>query len=292
MHNITTALQYARRGWYVLPLHTPKNGQCSCGDSACDHIGKHPRVCRWQTVASCDPTLIANWWRLWPNANIGILTGRKSNLLVLDSDEGGAATIATNGGFDATPAVSTGHGQHFYFTHPGFAISNAVRFLPGLDIRSDGGLVVAPPSIHVSEQQYKWTVASDRAIYPPAWLLDAYVQTRVAPAPTPQSDPTPSPAQGGASSPYALSALRGEVGKLERASSGMRNNQLNRAAFALGTLVGAGELDELFTIGELTSAGIATGLHPIEVARTIRSGLRAGILRPRQVAPPARPKER
>lgn len=292
MLNLTTAaLQYARRGWHVLPLHTPKNGRCSCGDSACDHIGKHPRVARWHVVASCDPALIVNWWRLWPDANLGILTGRKSNLLVLDSDKGGAATIMAHGGFSETPTVRTSSGEHYYFEHPGFAISNAVRVLPGLDIRSDNGLVVAPPSLHVSGHRYEWRGASARPMYPPDWLISAYVQNRATPAPAPASPP-PSPSQGGISSPYALSALRGEVGKLERAPAGMRNDQLNRAAFALGTLVGAGELDELFTIGELTEAGIATGLHPTEVARTIRSGLAAGIRKPRTVEPPAKPKER
>lgn len=281
---LTAALTYAARGWCIVPLHTPQSDRsCSCGDPTCAHVGKHPRMRDWQQMATTDETAIRAWWYRWPKANIGILTGRSSGLLVLDVDPGGASTIATQGGIADTLMVSTGSGTHYYLTHPDVIIPNAVRFLPGLDVRSDGGLVVAPPSLHQCGRRYNWcgSSAAGPLAAPPAWLLAAL--TSPAPSPRPAG-----PAQGGAT-PYALAALQREVHKVKQAAVGERNDQLNRAAFALGTIVGAGALDAETVINELTAAALAGGLSADETRRTITSGLRAGIQKPRTIAPPRRP---
>jgi hypothetical protein len=76
---------------------------------------------------------------------------------------------------DTLEAVTGSRGRHFYFQHPGVAVPNMVGLLPGIDVRGDGGLVVAPPSIHVSGNHYFWDgmdgLASEIAAAP-AWLLE------------------------------------------------------------------------------------------------------------------------
>lgn len=125
-------------------------------------MGKHPRIKFWQREASVDPDRIRRWWVAWPDANIGILTGAGSGLVVVDIDAGGA-------GFESwrelqreheeapeTPAATTGSGgAHLYYRHPGRPVRNKVALAPGIDIRADGGFVVAPPSRNAAGP-YEW----------------------------------------------------------------------------------------------------------------------------------------
>ena len=81
------ALRYATAGWYVIPLHSPvPNAGCSCGKADCKSIGKHPRTRRGLKDATIDEQTIRQWWRTWPDANVGIVTGARSGLLVIDID--------------------------------------------------------------------------------------------------------------------------------------------------------------------------------------------------------------
>lgn len=162
------ALVYAGRGWHVLPLYGVENGQCACGDVECGSPGKHPLrvlVPHGLTQATTDEATIRRWWELYLSANIGIRTGAISRLAVLDVDpaHGGenslAALIKQHGELGEARRVRTGGGgQHLYFRHPGggFVIKNSAGSLgPGLDVRGDGGYVVAPPSRTV-KGAYVW----------------------------------------------------------------------------------------------------------------------------------------
>lgn len=283
---LVAALQYALLGWRVIPLHTPTEGGCSCGDPDCDHIGKHPRIKSWQTRATADERMIKRWWHDWPDANIGIATGPGSGILVVDRDRGQLPDELPAG-----PVVKTAKGEHYYLAHPDMALLNSVDVEGlGFDIRADGGLVVAPPSLHASGHVYDWASPPRMTLPPvPEWLLDLIA----APEPSPGL-PSHSPTQGGggAASPYAQKALTEECEKVARAPERQRNDQLNRSAFALGTLVGGGELEEESTAAALVDAGLAAGLTPQETRDTVRSGMRAGIQRPRTIAPPAPPQAR
>lgn len=81
---------------------------------------------------------------------------------------------------------------------------------------------------------------------------------------------------------YALAALRYEAEAVAKAPKGARNTHLNRSAFVLGTLVGAGMLTRETVETALTEAALSNGLGEVEIARTLRSGLDAGIKRPRK----------
>ncbi|MGI8624578.1 MAG: bifunctional DNA primase/polymerase [Solirubrobacteraceae bacterium] len=179
---LNAALGYARRGWRVLPLHTPgANGICSCSKSeSCPSSGKHPRTKNGVKEATTDEIQIQKWWSQFKDANIGIAAGPDSGILCLDIDprNGGDQTleeiIKTYGALPATFEVATGGGgQHLFFQFPAeAAIRNSTEKLGrGLDVKAGNGFVVAAPSIHRSGQQYSIKSGQD-PVSLPDWLLD------------------------------------------------------------------------------------------------------------------------
>ena len=192
---------YGQEGYPVFPLHSAERGRCSCGSATCEAPGKHPRIMRWPESATTAPALIRAWWRRWPEANIGLVTGAPSGLVVLDIDprHGGQVSLeeleSRLGPLPATPEVETGGGgRHLYFRHPGSHVPNSAGILgPGLDVRGDGGYIVAPPSIHASGRTYVWEGSHHLAhLEPPsvpAWLLQRLSpsQPKTRPVPRPKS---------------------------------------------------------------------------------------------------------
>ena len=153
------ALQYVGRGWRVFPVHSVIKGKCTCGRDCGKNAGKHPRIKGGCNAASVSPEQIAAWWKKWPKANIGIATGAVSGLVVLDLDgaKGVAKLKALLGTVKLPPTacVATGRGWHLYFralqAEPTGCSSDG-----GLDVRGEGGYVIAPPSIHASGARYRW----------------------------------------------------------------------------------------------------------------------------------------
>ena len=162
------ALEYLRRGWSVIPIR-PHD--------------KRPAI-RWlefqQRLATEDE--VKDWFQRWPDGNVGVVTGVVSGLVVLDIDpkHGGdssfAKLIQEHGPLPHTIEARTGGGgRHVYFAHPGGIVRNRVGLVPGIDLRGDGGCVVAPPSIHASGKAYSWLPgqgAQSAALAPmPSWLM-------------------------------------------------------------------------------------------------------------------------
>ena len=276
--SLPAALFYARHGIPVLPVHTPAaEGGCSCGTTACPRPGKHPRLRHGLTDASTDPRRIEMWWARWPDANVGLRTGVVMDVADVDSAEGRHGLQHLLGG--TTPggpqARTGGGGWHFWFRPTGYG--NRVRLLPGLDWRGAGGYVVAPPSRHARGADYVWVRGPGvRPPEAPEVLLEL-----LAGPPLPQRN-------GVIAHPdrYAEAALDAEVDRVAHAPVGTRNDTLNRAAFALGRLVGAGLLDAREATAELAAAARYAGLGRAETSRTIRSGMTAGRRQP--IAAPRR----
>lgn len=156
------ALDYAALGWPVLPVFgVDAHGSCACGRQECAVAGKHPRTTRGLNDATVDKDQIDRWWSLWPGANVGIQTGARAGLVVLDIDQPEIPSELADligKGVGGIPTVRTGGGGlHLYFRHPGGEVPNRVRVL-GLpvDVRADGGYVIAPPSRHTSGNEYIW----------------------------------------------------------------------------------------------------------------------------------------
>jgi hypothetical protein len=280
------ALHLARRSWPVLACHHPIDGRCSCGDRDCSSPGKHPLSRHGLHDATTDPAVIESWWRNSPHANPALRTGLRPNgagVIVLDidpdhhGDNGLARLVAAHGPLPATLEVVTGGGgRHLYFAHAGPPVPNSAgRLGPGLDIRGDGGYVLVPPSVHAAGGRYRWIQRPLRAM--PDWLTDLARPGRREPG-EPTERATRPVHQPGA---WAAAALAAETQSVRTATEGTRNHTLNRAAFALGQLVGAGHLDPDDVAAMLTNAALAAGLAPAETRATITSGLRAGTARPR-----------
>ena len=134
------ALEYVARGWSIFPLapfdKIPLKGSAGFKD------------------ASTDLEAVCHWWSKHPTANIGTPTGAANKFFVIDIDpkKGGAdewLLLATLHGEPETRRVRTpSGGTHLYFRWPaGGGVRNNVNVWPGIDVRGEGGYVVAPPSV-------------------------------------------------------------------------------------------------------------------------------------------------
>ena len=181
---LDAALDYAARGWAVLPLHSPtEDGRCSCSNPKCASPAKHPRTTHGLKDATTDPDTIRRWWSRWPTANIGIVCGPES-FVVLDLDRhspeaDGPAIAEARFEWEAEgPLAETGGGGlHCFYRHPGGHVKSrcgAGAIAPGVELRGDGSYIVAPPSVHISGRAYTWR--HDPDLEPmtdlPAWALN------------------------------------------------------------------------------------------------------------------------
>lgn len=160
----SAALEYASRGWRVLPLHSVAGGVCSCGRPDCESPGKHPRTRNGSRGASNNPIVVADWWESWPDSNIGIATGKESGIVVVDVDG------PTDLEFPESATVKTGRGYQIYYEATGDVSNSAKKLDDNVDVRGEGGYVVAPPSIHANGTQYAW-VKQGRIIPAPDFLV-------------------------------------------------------------------------------------------------------------------------
>jgi len=139
---LTHALKYLALGFSVIPLR-PK--------------GKEPLI-PWTEFQKRRATEseVTEWFTKWPNANVGIVTGSISSIVVIDLDGPEGIESAKKLGLSSSCISLTGDGKHLWHKHPGVNVENAVRVAPGMDIRGDGGYIVAPGSIHESGRRYRW----------------------------------------------------------------------------------------------------------------------------------------
>ncbi|MFH1356626.1 MAG: DUF3987 domain-containing protein [bacterium] len=174
-------MYYAKKGKPVFPLHwITKEGTCSCGNPSCGSAGKHPITRCGFKDASTSITLIERRWEKWPNANIGIPTGKASNLVVLDIDPRNGGDLSLEDLEDkygklpeTVESLTGGGGRHIIFKHPGYDIKCSANLLgKGLDIKADGGYIVVPPSNHISGKCYEWELSSSPGQIPVAEAPD------------------------------------------------------------------------------------------------------------------------
>lgn len=189
---------YHKMGFAVLPIHFPYQAKgvtiCSCKEKSCHSLAKHPiglYAPHGVKDASKDWHFIDSWVVGHPMFNIAIATGRISNIFALDIDprHGGDDNLRKlEGQYGDLPKtvrfLTGGGGQHILFQHPGVNVPNYVgKPAPGIDIRGDGGYIVAPPSLHASGRIYAIDVdhhPSDVAIAAaPKWLLEIILEKKI-----------------------------------------------------------------------------------------------------------------
>jgi hypothetical protein len=298
---LAAALRYAAAGIAVMPLHTPTPSGCTCRNGAgCGSPGKHPRLRHGLLDASTNARLIRGWWARWPGANIGLVTGTVLDVCDVDTH----AALRTVLDIlevvrPAGPVVRSGYGWHLWFVPTG--LGSRTGFVPGADWRGRGGSVVAPPSQHRTGHRYTFiqpwaelpaeplTGQPERGTGQP--LPDCPPALRALLIPSTPSLTIPAGDVGDLDR-YTRAALDGEIGRIlaaprplirhgQRIAAGGRNTALNLAAFRLGQLAAAGGLDAATVWPQLADAATAVGLPAEEVRRTIASGWRAGLRRPR-----------
>jgi len=278
----------------VLPVWWPTaGGACACGQADCSKPGKHPLVPRGFHAATVDLDLIRRWWTRWPQANIGIRTGAPSGVLVVDVDgAAGMESLRTlsreHGALRAAWVRSGSGGWHAYLGMPaGLPVpSSAGRLGPGLDVRADGGSIIAPPSVHASGGRYRWVTPGVEPPEAPDWL----VKLALPPEPPP-AVALALPVGRQAGERYAAAVIAGECRAVAQAPVGTRNHRLNQAAWRLGRLAAAGVVDQAVARNALLAAAAACGLPRHESVGTVRSGMTAGLRNPRapRLAVPASP---
>lgn len=231
------AARYAEHGWHVFPVQAR---------------GKQPIVKRGFLAATNDAQTVADWWRRWPHANIGLWPGR-SGLAVVDLDGPTGVESAQTLGLLSEPTLECQSGRedgglHLYFRHPGFTISNAAIGTK-LDVRADGGYVILPPSVHPSGRVYRWQGRIDGIRDLPPGVVDVLRA-----------------AQTG-----ALSRVQTEAGvraareiPFEPITEGGRNNALTRYAGRL-LAKGLGEEEVLLSLHAINAQYVTPPLPAHEV---------------------------
>jgi hypothetical protein len=240
------ALQYLELGWSVIPVRSRT---------------KYPTV-HWGTYQARRPTEaeVRAWFSGSEVNSIGIVTGAISGLTIVDCDNADALALARQLGLPRTPSVKTARGWHFYFTFKGGSRNfQKRRDLPGLDLRSEGGYVLAPPSIHETGVEYTWLDNDSAFAELPDWVL---ADTR---------DPVQRPA--------AVHCYR-------PTEEGQRNDTLARLA---GVWVHLGEDHALAIAGMWNATMCQPSLPWREVESTVRSIAAAELRSTGQDGPSAEP---
>lgn len=242
---LNAALEYAACGFPVLPV-----------------IGKQPAISNGFYRATTDSDQIYEWW-CRADFNIGIRTGVSSGLWVLDVDieEGGSNGFRTlseiAGGFEWTrdiPFQVTGSGGvHFFFKCSDEGLGGSIgKIGPGLDVRANGGYIVASPSIHPeTSRQYSWkrkSILNSTIPDAPAWLFE---MANRKPKPLPMAQKQESFKRPPA---YGEAALKDECQKIRDAENGFQHQALNNAAFKVGKLIAKGDINEFVAEQALKSS--------------------------------------
>lgn len=297
------ALAIAGRGWPVFPCH-PET--------------KQPLIKDGFKKATLDHQQITAWWLKRPAAMIGIPTGRAIGAFVVDVDAGEdkktgeifeaaqlqiALEKEIGARLPATLCAATPRGGvHLFFALPdGDLPGNRAGIIKRIDVRGEGGYVIAAPSVRADGNAYRWLTPPNLAIAPaPATLLDlifrrgkwdeaggSIAERAAARVRRPDMLTTGIAEVDEAVRKYAQTAFDAEIRELSSAPAGGRNAALNIAAMKLGQLVGAGVLGERMVLGALEDAADACGLMKDDgrksVLATIASGFRKGVSEPRDL---------
>ena len=246
---------------------------------------------------------------------IGLRMGREAGVFALDPDvmkkpgdpDGFGAwrdLAEARGDVPATHThVTPSGGRHLLFRYPeGRTVTNAEGDLPkGINARGEGGYVIAPPSRMTDGGEYRIEDPEHAFVFAeePGWLLDLIEGAKARKPAEPPPKPGPEPQRPGKRGREPAgdrverdvrAALEAECEAVAKTPVHGRNNQLNRAAFQLGTLVGAGVLDATVATTRLMDAAAACGLVQDKgqdrAMATIESGLTAGAAKPREIPEP------
>lgn len=227
---------------------------------------KRPAVSTWTEWQHKRQTRedVATLFESSPDANIGIITGSISGIVVIDEDgsEGAASLAGWSDDLGHALVSYTGKGRHLVFAHPGTPVGSRVGILPSVDVRADGGYIVAPPSIHKNGTVYRWDgEVGAQSLPTPAPLPPSLLKLLTAHKPASQH----------AGAVTGQNRQHGVVARVcDRVTEGRRNDEMARLAgrfFADGHAI----TDVLAICSALNAEKFDPPLTEIEVERTVRS---------------------
>jgi putative DNA primase/helicase len=180
------AVAYARRGLCPFPLHSVLPGpRCGCGNPDCDAIGKHPATSGWQNTIPSVPAAESTWRPGGRERGIGLVCGARSGMWAIDIDprHGGDKTfqalVDQHGKVPPTWVLQSGRGEGlgllFRWPADGDIRNSVGKIGPGVDVRGEGGFMVAPPSPHKTGGRARWIYPpgdEPPLSYGPDWLLE------------------------------------------------------------------------------------------------------------------------
>jgi Bifunctional DNA primase/polymerase, N-terminal len=303
--NLTAALELAAVGLPVFPVHVAYNSMTLKFD-------KHPCIKGWQTKATAAEAAIHEFWRMFPSAAHGLALGQ-ARLVVLDADRHGGPDgvsafhdlAARHGLPEGVVRIDTaGSGEHWVFRNlTDDPLGNGEGVLRGgINMRGHGGFIVAPGALRPDGQRWcepgdglrlASSYAAGTVPEIPQWLVDLIRLPNTGRGPSEGSASSSNNQKAtGREQTYAARALEGECTRVAQAASGSRNETLNKAAFALGTMAGADWIEPDLIRSRLFAAAQECGLVRDDGADaaqgTIESGLKAGMAEPRPPLPPGR----
>lgn len=301
---LDAALSYAARGWPVFPCQWqkgPRAKQPLVAGADKDDEGKDVPKTGGLWRATTNEVQIRAWWRAHPRALIGMPTGKRSGVFVIDLDprdedveETQARLVAAVGELPRGPVSRTqSGGRHIWFKLPPGEETprNSAKRLANIDWRGDGGYVIVPPSVMDDGASYVWHVSPDEVDFPeaPLALLDLVFQRGVFARHEKSADDT------GASGPrlgrrqqsndpgdkavraYARAALDRAAGDVANAAKGTRGSTLNAAAFGMAPFIDLGALTEREVYAALSDAADSSGLTATDGAQERDAKIRRGI---------------
>jgi hypothetical protein len=256
-----------KRGWAFTPLR-----------------GKKPIRPNWQSEPPLEADYLLDKY-LEQGLDVGVRTGTTSGLLIVDVDEQKGGVIPEE--CPPTVAVRTGGGGlHLYYQLPdGTKIPNSAgQLAPHVDVRGEGGQCVFVGSLHESGEYYRWLVdhgPDEVDLTPlPQVIIDKLLPKT---AMAHQVSGGNGRADSGTDA-YVHAAFEEEVDAVRRTAQGSRNSRLNSASFSIGTLMHLGVLDDEEVEKKFLAAAAACGLGTEEATSTIKSGLKAGQAKPRNIS--------
>ncbi|MER9911685.1 bifunctional DNA primase/polymerase [Mesorhizobium sp. M0050] len=293
MRPLDHALAYLANGWPLFP--------CRASETIDDRTGeilapKTPLTSNGLRAATKNERIVREWWSRTPDAMIGIPTGKATGVWVLDLDrkpgvgDGHDWLEDMESANEPLPhtgrATTMGGGTHLFFRHVD-GIRNRGGLGVAVDVRGDGGYVIAPGSVAGDGRSYEWIdgCGPEHIADAPQWLLDL-----VTPPPVREYSPSDYTYQPGKNAVYVEHAFEAELRNLATTPQGARGYQLNASAFSVGQLVGAGALSRADAEAELYNAAVACGVAgkdgERETRAKIKRGMDAGERQPRQIPEP------
>ena len=232
---LDAALDYARRGWAVLPVG----------------VDKRPLTMHGLLDATVSEAIIQSMWTRSPSALIGIATGQVSGVVVLDVDvrpNGSGFESLNTLGINVPTGAPTAHtpsrGKHFFFEAPAYKVKNSVSKIGRhLDVRGDGGYIIVPPG-----PGRFWDPIKNLDTTPPPPMPEWLVAHPVKLPPPQQPRPSKPTDQFSA---YGEAALDNAVNRIISAGAGEQEVTLNTEVYCIGTLVSGGEIPEVLGLAAM-----------------------------------------